>query len=72
MHIGDEDFDINDPAFTQDATWGEVCSACCVHTPEEWGRGFGCIVLALTFLYFFLFGLELLGSGAKFLFSDET
>jgi len=80
MHIGDEDFDINDPAYMQDATWGEVCNACCVHTPKEWAAAFGGLCLVVFFLYFFLLGLELLGSGAKVLggctagalFGDET
>ena len=80
MHVGDVDFDMEDPAWDMDATWGEVCSACCVHTPQEWAMGGLSCLAALTFLYFFLFGLELLGSGAKVmtgctagsLFGNET
>jgi sodium-dependent phosphate cotransporter len=80
MHVGDEDFDVEDPAFDMDATWAEVCTACCVHSPEEWGVAFLGLLAVLFFLYFFLFGLELLGSGAKVmggcsageLFGDET
>mmetsp|Transcript_31512 Transcript_31512/g.48879 ORF Transcript_31512/g.48879 Transcript_31512/m.48879 type:complete len:588 (-) Transcript_31512:174-1937(-) len=80
MHVGDEDFDVDDPAYMQDATWGEVCTACCVHSPQEWAMGFVGLVAVLFFLYFFLFGLELLGTGAKVLggctagslFGDET
>jgi sodium-dependent phosphate cotransporter len=80
MHVGDEDFDPADPAFVQEATWAEVCNACCIHTPEEWGYAFLGLLAVLFFLYFFLFGLELLGSGAKVLggcsagelFGDET
>ncbi len=48
-----------------DATWGEVATACCTHSPQEWGMIFVGVVLVLFFLYFFLFGLDLLGSGAK-------
>ena len=80
MHVGDTDFDPEDPAFSMDATWGEVCQACCVNTPEEWAMGFVGFIAGCFFLYFFLFGLELLGSGAKVmggcsagsLFGDET
>lgn len=48
-----------------EATWGEVCRACCVRSPLEWGYGLVISVVATFFLYFFLFGLDLLGSGAK-------
>jgi solute carrier family 34 (sodium-dependent phosphate cotransporter) len=80
MHVGDVDFDPEDPAFGQDATWNEVYRTCCCHTPEEWVMIFFGVVVVVFFLYFFLFGLELLGSGAKVmggcaagsLFGDET
>eukprot|EP00531_Pseudo-nitzschia_arenysensis_P001244 CAMPEP_0116130508 /NCGR_PEP_ID=MMETSP0329-20121206/8520_1 /TAXON_ID=697910 /ORGANISM="Pseudo-nitzschia arenysensis, Strain B593" /LENGTH=554 /DNA_ID=CAMNT_0003624897 /DNA_START=48 /DNA_END=1712 /DNA_ORIENTATION=+ len=49
----------------EDATWGEVAQACCTHSPQEWGMIFIGVCLVLFFLYFFLFGLDLLGSGAK-------
>lgn len=49
----------------QDATWGEVMGACCVHSPKEWGTILVGIVMLLFFLYFFLFGLDLLGTSAK-------
>eukprot|EP00980_Cylindrotheca_fusiformis_P007385 scaffold1525_cov142-Cylindrotheca_fusiformis.AAC.185 len=65
MHVGDEDFDVNDPAYEMDASWGEVCKACCVRSPAEWAMAFVGLVLVLFFLYFFLVGLDLLGSGAK-------
>mmetsp|Transcript_57253 Transcript_57253/g.139588 ORF Transcript_57253/g.139588 Transcript_57253/m.139588 type:complete len:593 (+) Transcript_57253:256-2034(+) len=80
LHVGDPDFDahVNDPV--EDATWAEVCTQCCVHTPKEWGMIFAGIVVVLFFLYFFLFGLDLLGTGAKVmggcaagsLFGDDT
>jgi sodium-dependent phosphate cotransporter len=80
MHVGDVDFDPEDPAYGIDATWGEVCTACCVHTPEDWGFVALGVLAVCFFLYFFLFGLELLGSGAKVLggctagelFGDDT
>ncbi|CAJ1957871.1 unnamed protein product [Cylindrotheca closterium] len=65
MHVGDADFDVNDPAYEMDATWGEVCTACCVRTPVEWAFGLFGIAAVLFFLYFFLLGLDLLGNGAK-------
>ena len=77
VHYGDNDFDAD---VVMDATWGEVCTICCVHTPQEWGM-IGVGVLGICFfLYFFLFGLELLGNSAKVmggctageLFGDET
>lgn len=77
VHFGDSDFDAD---VIMDATWGEVFQICCVHSPQEWGMiGVG-ILLICFFLYFFLFGLELLGNSAKVmggckagqLFGDET
>jgi len=65
MHIGDSDFDVNDPAYEMDATWGEVCTACCVRSPAEWGMAFIGLLGVCFFLYFFLLGLDLLGNGAK-------
>eukprot|EP00522_Entomoneis_paludosa_P018886 CAMPEP_0172441026 /NCGR_PEP_ID=MMETSP1065-20121228/1599_1 /TAXON_ID=265537 /ORGANISM="Amphiprora paludosa, Strain CCMP125" /LENGTH=584 /DNA_ID=CAMNT_0013190173 /DNA_START=31 /DNA_END=1785 /DNA_ORIENTATION=+ len=78
VHFGDSDFDVEDEY--GDATWGEVCSACCTHTPAEWGWLFVGIVGVALLLYFFLFGLDLLGNGAKVmsgckageLFGDDT
>lgn len=60
---GDDEFDGEEEI--GDATWGEVFQTCCVHTPQEWlWIGVG-IFFCVFFLYWFLFGLELLGSGAK-------
>ena len=66
-HIGDVDFFEEDAEDIGDATWGEVCTTCCCHTPVEWAWiGVG-ICFLLFFLYFFLVGLELLGTSAKVL-----
>ena len=50
-----------------DITWAEVCRNCFVHTPAQWAK----IALNLTgvlfCLYWFIFSLELLGTGAKVL-----
>ena len=64
----------------EDATWAEVCQTCCVHDAQEWGMIFLGLVGVCFFLYFFLFGLDLLGNGAKViggcsagaLFGDNT
>ena len=77
VHYGDTDFDAD---IVMDATWGEVAQICCVHSGEEWAFIFGGVLLICFFLYFFLFGLELLGNSAKVmggckageLFGDET
>jgi len=66
-HFGDNDFYEEAPEEIGDATWGEVCRACCCHTPKEWGFIFIGLVVLCFFLYFFLLGLELLGSSAKVL-----
>jgi len=64
-HFGDNDFFEEGAEEIGDATWGEVCTTCCVHSPEEWLWIFGGIILLAFFLYFFLLGLDLLGSSAK-------
>lgn len=77
VHFGDTDFDAD---VVMDATWGEVAQICCVHSGEEWLKIFGGVLLICFFLYFFLFGLELLGNSAKVmggckageLFGDDT
>lgn len=64
----------------EEVTWNEVAQACCVHTGQEWMFIFAGVIAVCFFLYFFLFGLDLLGSGAKVmggcsageLFGDET
>jgi len=63
IHFGDVDFDVEEEY--GDATWGEVCRACCTHTPQEWGWIFVGVCVVVFFLYWFLFGLDLLGTGAK-------
>ncbi|GFH53715.1 hypothetical protein CTEN210_10191 [Chaetoceros tenuissimus] len=79
-HFGDVDFSEEHTEDIGDATWGEVCRTCCVHTPQEWGFIFIGLVMVCFFLYFFLLGLELLGTAAKVLggctagslFGDDT
>jgi len=56
----DDEVEDEDPA-----TWGEVFRSCCTHTYHEWVKISGILILIIFFLYFFLFGLDLLGSSAK-------
>lgn len=64
----------------EDATWGEVFQTCCVHSFKDWLMILAGACLILLCLYFFLFGLDLLASGAKVmggcaageLFGDDT
>jgi sodium-dependent phosphate cotransporter len=66
-HIGDTDFELEDPNEIGDATWGEVATACCVHSGSEWLMILVGIVLVCFFLYFFLLGLNIMGTSAKVL-----
>jgi len=78
MRFGNDDFEVEDEY--GEATWQEVFESCCVHSVGEWGMIFLGIGMLLFFLYFFLVGLDLLGSGAKVLcgckagelFGDDT
>lgn len=64
----------------EEATWKEVFESCCHHSPAEWGLILIGLSVVCLFLYFFLFGLSLLGTGAKVmgactageLFGDDT
>jgi len=79
-HFGDVDFSEEKTEEIGDASWGEVCRTCCIHTPQEWGFILLGITMVLFFLYFFLVGLSLLGTSAKVmggctagaLFGDDT
>lgn len=66
-HYGDVDFDEEEAEEIQDATWQEVYETCCCHTGQEWLVIAGFIFALCVALYFFLFGLDMLGSGAKVL-----
>lgn len=48
----------------KDASWGEVCQACCIHSPLGWVQIAIALFVLVGILYFFLFGLELLGTSA--------
>lgn len=64
-HFGDEDFDEEEVDDIGEASWDEVFQSCCVHTPKEWGFIFFGLFMVLFFLYFFLLGLNILGTAAK-------
>jgi solute carrier family 34 (sodium-dependent phosphate cotransporter) len=63
--VCDTDLDPEDAASTVDATWSEVFTACCVKTPKEWLMSLVGFVSILFFMYFFLVGLDFIGTGAK-------
>ena len=46
-------------------SWGDVATGCCKHTQAEWLNVALHSFIILFFLYFFLFSLQLLGTGAK-------
>lgn len=66
-HFGDEDFNDENSEDIQDATWNEVFHSCCIHSPSEWAWVFVGLVSVFFFLYFFLLGLNILGTSAKVL-----
>jgi hypothetical protein len=53
---------IKEAEVEEEATWGDVCRAMCNHSGKEWAKIGGFILMLLTVLYFFLFGLDLLGT----------
>jgi sodium-dependent phosphate cotransporter len=63
-----------------DASWQDVFESCCCHSITEWALILVGVSLVCLCLYFFLFGIGLLGTGAKVmsgcsageLFGDET
>lgn len=79
IHFGEDHIDEEEIDFTS-TTWTEVYQACCIHTSQEWMFVAAGVCTVVFLLYFFLFGLELLGTGAKImsgcsagaLFGDET
>lgn len=79
-HIGDVDFDDEKVEEIGDASWGEVCRTCCVHDAQGWGLIFIGLLMVCFCLYFFLVGLNLIGTAAKVvggctagsLFGDDT
>ena len=46
----------------EDASWSDVLTACCCHSPREWLSILVGITCLLTCLYFFLLALQLLGT----------
>lgn len=48
-----------------EASWGDVCRACCCHSRAQWFRISIFLFFLLGCLYFFLFGLDLLGTSFR-------
>jgi hypothetical protein len=53
------------PEEEEEASWGDVFRACCCHTRTEWLRISVFLLALLACLYFFLFGLDLLGTSFR-------
>jgi sodium-dependent phosphate cotransporter len=70
IRFGDLDFKVEQLEFMEQvdtASWQEVVHACCFHDGQEWLGIAGGILLLAACLYFFLFGLGLLGNAAQVL-----
>lgn len=68
VRFGDSDFNVVELGFLEEverASFQEVLTACCFHSLEEWVLIAGGIALLAGCLYFFLFGLALLGDSAQ-------
>jgi len=60
-----EDADLEAYELAQNTSWGDVFRSCCCHSPEGWVKVFFGIAVICFTLYWFLVGLELLGTSAK-------
>jgi sodium-dependent phosphate cotransporter len=70
VRFGDSDFHVEELGFLEEAehaSFQEVVTTCCCHSTGDWTLIFGGIVLLAGCLYFFLFGLALLGDSAQVL-----
>jgi sodium-dependent phosphate cotransporter len=68
VRFGDSDFNLQELGFLEEverASFQEVMMACCFHSLEEWVYIAGGVILLMGCLYFFLFGLALLGDSAQ-------
>ena len=68
VRFGDSDFHVQELGFLEEAEHAschEVVTTCCCHSMGDWGVIFGGVVLLMGCLYFFLFGLTLLGDSAQ-------
>lgn len=73
-HFGDENFSIetNQGVATRltlldedKVSREEIYQSCCIHTSWEWARILAGVVALLVCLYFFCFGLQLMGNASK-------
>lgn len=60
-----EEKDLDPEYDLEQVTWNEVFQSCCHHSPAQWGMILLGISGVVFFLYFFLLGISLLGTGAK-------
>eukprot|EP00804_Cyclotella_cryptica_P024650 CCRYP_001662-RB/>CCRYP_001662-RB protein AED:0.22 eAED:0.22 QI:377/1/1/1/1/1/3/107/607 len=71
VHYGEEGYNEiltgNDEVDISGTTWNEVFRTCCCHSANEWIMISVHVMFVLFFLYWFIFALELLGTGAKVL-----
>jgi sodium-dependent phosphate cotransporter len=70
VRFGDSDFHVEEVAFMEEAetaSFQEVVTACCFHSLEDWTSIVVGLILLMGCLYFFLFGLALLGDSAQVL-----
>jgi sodium-dependent phosphate cotransporter len=68
VRFGDSDFHLEELGYLEEAEYAschEVVTTCCFHSLEDWSLIIGGIVLLMGCLYFFLFGLALLGDSAQ-------
>jgi len=65
MKFGDEDFSLSIVDDYDEAEWGEVYKACCSHSLQEIGLIFLGILGLFVCLYFWIFAMDLLGTGSK-------
>jgi sodium-dependent phosphate cotransporter len=68
VRFGDSDFHVEELGFLEEAekaSFHEVVTTCCCHSMGDWGVIFAGVVLLMGCLYFFLFGLTLLGDSAQ-------
>lgn len=71
-YFGDEDFSFDSDVLAQglrnaedEVSFEEICYSCCYRGAREWLRIVAILVSLLGCLYFFLFGLQLMGNASK-------
>jgi sodium-dependent phosphate cotransporter len=68
VRFGDSDFYVEELKFLEEvehASFHEVVTTCCCHSAGDWGAILAGVIVLMGILYFFLFGLTLLGDSAQ-------